>query len=100
MGYHWTTGAGPSGLIIAPAPGVCAWATPFFPVLAKRGGSRWDFVPIFFSSSSIQTVYMVSVQASIFLVLLQVGMTGDPYFLVVQDSFHELTLQPHHSATA
>ena len=38
-----TTGAGPSGLIIASAPGVRAWATPFCPFLAKTGGSRWDF---------------------------------------------------------
>ena len=41
-----------------------------------------------------------SVQASIFLVLLQVGMTGDSSLLVVQDTLHELTLQPHQRATA
>ena len=38
-----TMGAGPSGLILASAPGVRAWATPFCPFLARTGGSRWDF---------------------------------------------------------
>ena len=63
-----TTGAGPSGLIIASAPGVRAWATPFCPFLAKTGGSRWDFCrDYFFSSSSIQTVYMsLSTGANLF----------------------------------
>ena len=43
-----TTGAGPSGLFTAPAPGVRAWATPFSPFLAKTGGSRWDSCHDFF----------------------------------------------------
>ena len=37
-------GAGLRGLILPSAPGVCAWATPFCPFLAKTGGSRWDRV--------------------------------------------------------
>ena len=41
------TGAGPSGLIKASAPGARAWATPFCPFLAKTGGSRWDFIAIY-----------------------------------------------------
>ena len=47
-GHHRTTGAGLRGLILTSAPGVCAWATPFCPFLAKTGGSRWDRVAIFF----------------------------------------------------
>ena len=47
-GQHRTTGAGPSGLILASPPGVFAWATPFCPFLAKTGGSRWDFFAIYF----------------------------------------------------
>ena len=43
-GYHQTMGAGLRGLILPSAPGVCAWATPFCPFLAKTGGSRWDRV--------------------------------------------------------
>ena len=42
----WAMGAGPSGLI-ASAPGVRAWATPFCPFLAKTGGSRWDLSRLF-----------------------------------------------------
>ena len=48
QGHHRTTRAGPSGLILASAPGVCAWAAPFCPFLAKTGGSRWDFIAIYF----------------------------------------------------
>ena len=44
-----TTGDGPSGLI-ASAPGVRAWATPFRPLLAKTGRSRWDFCRQYFLS--------------------------------------------------
>ena len=47
-GRHRTTGAGLSGLILASAPGVCAWANPLCPFLAKTEGSRWDLVGIFF----------------------------------------------------
>ena len=47
-GHHRTTGAGPTGLILASAPGVSARATPFCPFLAKTGGSRWDFIAIYF----------------------------------------------------
>ena len=43
-GYHRTMGADLRGLILPSAPGVCAWATPFCPFLAKTGGSRWDRV--------------------------------------------------------
>ena len=59
-GHHWTTGAGPSGLILASAPGVCGWVTPFCPFFAKTGGYRWDFLAIYFcsSSTSILRVYM------------------------------------------
>ena len=46
-GRHRTTGAGPSGLILASAPGVYSWATPFCPFLAKTGGFRWEFVAIY-----------------------------------------------------
>ena len=47
-GHHRTTGAGPTGLILASAPGFSARATPFFPFLAKTGGSRWNFIAISF----------------------------------------------------
>ena len=96
-----TTGAGPSGLIIASAPGVRAWANPFCPFPAQTGGSRWDFCrDYFFPVEAYRRSIWVSVQASILLVLLQVGMTGDLSLLLVQDIFHELTLQPHQRATA
>ena len=96
-----TTGAGSSGLITAPAPGVRAWATPFCPFLAKTGGSMRFFVAIiFFPVRAYRRSVYISVQASIILVLLQVGMTGDLSLLVLQDTFHELTLQPHQSPTA
>ena len=54
-----TTGAGPSGRILASASGVRAWATPFCPFLAKTGGSRWDFCRDYFHPvRALQTVYM------------------------------------------
>ena len=51
-GHNRITGAGTQGLILASAPGVSAWVTPFCPFLAKTGGSRWDFSAIYFASSS------------------------------------------------
>ena len=53
----WAMGAGPSGLI-ASAPGVRAWATPFCPILRKQAALDGIFVSIILSSSSIHTVYM------------------------------------------
>ena len=44
--------------LLASALGARAWATPFCPFLANTGGSGWDFCRDYFSSSSIQTVYM------------------------------------------
>ena len=96
-----TTGVGPSGLITASAPGVRDWATPFCRILTKTGGSMRFFVAIiFFPVRAYRRSVYISVQASIILVLLQVGMTGDLSLLVLQDTFHELTLQPHQSPTA
>ena len=59
-GHNRITGAGTQGLILASAPGVSGWVTPFCPFLAKTGGSRWDFSEIYFafSSTSKPTVYM------------------------------------------
>ena len=96
-GHHRTTGAGPSGLIIASAPGVCAWATPFCPFLAKTGGSRWDLVAIFLSSSSsIQTVYM-SLSTSVYFSSTTAGRNDWESF---SPGSTEFSLQPHQSATA
>ena len=69
-GHHRTAGAGSSRLILASAPGVCAWATPFCPFLAKTGGSRWDFAAIFFflPVRSYRRCIWVSVLASTLLV--------------------------------
>ena len=48
------------------------WATPFCPFLAKTGGSRWRFfVAIIFPVQAYRRFIWVSVQASIFLVLLR-----------------------------
>ena len=70
-GYHRTMGAGLRGLILPSAPGVCAWATPFCPFLAKTGGSRWDRVAkyiIFLPVRSCKRSIWVSVLASNFQV--------------------------------
>ena len=90
VGHHRTTGAGPSGLILASAPRVCAWATSFSPFLAKTGGSRRDFVTIysFRPVRSHRRCIWVSVLASILLVLLQVGMSENLSLLVVQRAQH------------
>ena len=65
-----TTGAGPRGLL-ASAPRARAWDTPFCPFLAITGGSRWDFGRhCFFPVRAYRRFIWVSVQASIFLVLL------------------------------
>ena len=64
-------GAGPSRLNLASAPGVCAWATPFCPFLAKTGGSRWDFfrdIFLFLPVQSYRRFIRVSVLASNLLV--------------------------------
>ena len=82
------------GLFLASAPGVRAWVTPFCPFLAKTSGSRRNFCrDYFFSISRIQTVYMgLSTGVYFSSTATQVGMTGDLSLLVVQGTFHELTL--------
>ena len=59
--------------LLASAPGACAWATPFRPFLAKTGGSRgvFVFIAIIFPVRAYRRFIWVSVQASIFLVLLR-----------------------------
>ena len=96
-GHHRTTGAGPSELILASAPGVCPWATPFCPFLAKTGGSRWDFVAIYFSSSSsIQTVYM-GLSTGVYFTSTTAGRNDWQSF---SPGGTEFCLHPHQSATA
>ena len=54
-----TTGAGSSRRFIASAPGVRAWATPTLPLPCKNRRLSMAFLSrFFFSSSSVQTVYM------------------------------------------
>ena len=92
-----TTGAGPSGLIIPSAPGVRAWAAPVCPFPAKTGGSRWVFCrDYFFSSSSIQTVYM-GLSTGVYFTSTTAGWNDWGSF---SPGSTELTLQPHQGATA
>ena len=97
-GHRRTTGTGPSGLILASAPGVSTWANPFCPFLAKTGGSRWDFIAIFFcsSSTSITTVYM-SLSTGVYFTSTTAGRNDWESF---SPGSTEFSLQPHQSATA
>ena len=95
-------GSGPSGLIIASAPGVCAWATPFCPFLAKTGGSRWDLVAIYFwsSSSSIQTVYMSLSTGGYFTSTTAGRNVGESFSPGVQRAQHAAPPKRHFSCVA
>ena len=73
----------------------------FAPSLRKQATLDGIFVAIIFFQFEHTDGLWVSVRASIFLVLLhRLEMTGDLSLLVVQDTVHELTLQPHQSANA
>ena len=85
-----------------PGPG----ATPFCPFLAKTGGSRWDFfVTIVLPVQASRRFAWVSVQASIFLVLLRLKgsfptgsstgphITSSPPFSPTNESLHSFQQQ-------
>ena len=97
--HHRTTGAGLRGLVLTSAPGVCAWATPFCPFLAKRGGSRWDRVAIYFflPVRSYRRSIWVSVLASN-LLAQRVQQAAPPVGESFSPGTTELNFQPHESA--
>ena len=71
-------------------------ANPFCPFLAKTGSSRWDFVAIFFSSSSsVQTVYM-GLSTGVYFTSTAAGRNDWGSF---SPGSTELSLQPHQRAT-
>ena len=73
----------------------------FAPSLPKQAALDVFLVVIIFFNFERTDGLWVSVQASIFLPPLHRSeMTGDLSLLVVWDTVHELTLQPHQSATA
>ena len=78
--------------------GVSARATPFCPFLAKTGGSRWDFLAIYFvfSSTSIPTVYM-SLSTGVYFTSTTARRNDWESF---SPGSTEFTLQPHPNATA